>query len=53
MPRPQIEEPQPSVTRNETYRMEDAGLFEGKRVELLEGRIFEIPPMKRLTPRPC
>ena len=47
MPRPQIEEPQVHLwTRNETNRMEDAGLFEGKRVELLEGRIFEIPPMK-------
>lgn len=44
---PQIEEPQVHLwTRDEMVRMEDAGLFEGKRVELLEGRIFEMPPMK-------
>jgi len=47
MPTPRIEEPQVHVwTRDEMVRMEDAGLFEGKRVELLEGRIFEMPPMK-------
>jgi len=44
---PQIEEPQVHLwTRDEMVRMEDAGLFEGKRVELLEGRIFEMPRMK-------
>ena len=44
---PQIEESQVHLwTRDEMVRMEDAGLFEGKRVELLEGRIFEMPPMK-------
>ncbi|MCI0421231.1 MAG: Uma2 family endonuclease [Acidobacteria bacterium] len=44
---PQIEEPQVHLwTREETYRMEDVGLFQDKRVELLEGRIFEMPPMK-------
>ena len=44
---PQIEEPQVHLwTRDEMVRMEDAGLFEGKRVELLEVRIFEMPPMK-------
>ena len=40
---PQIEEPQVHLwTRDEMVRMEDAGLFEGKRVELLAGRIFEM-----------
>jgi len=44
---PQIEESQFHLwTRDEMDPMEDAGLFEGKRVELLEGRIFEMPPMK-------
>lgn len=44
---PQIEESQVHLwTRDEMDPMEDAGLFEGKRVELLEGRIFEMPPMK-------
>ena len=28
--------------------MAEAGLFDGKRVELIEGRIFEMPPMKSL-----
>ena len=42
-----IEEPQVHLwTRDEYSRMADAGLFDGKRVELIEGRIFETPPMK-------
>jgi Uma2 family endonuclease len=42
-----IEEPQLHLwTRDEYSRMADAGLFDGKRVELIEGRIFEMPSMK-------
>ncbi len=33
-------------TRKDYYRMLDAGLFKGKRVELLEGVIVAMPPMK-------
>jgi Uma2 family endonuclease len=42
-----IEEPQVHLwTRDEYSKIADAGLFDGKRVELIEGRIFEMPPMK-------
>jgi Uma2 family endonuclease len=44
-----VEEPQVHLwTREEYNRMAEAGLFDGKRVELIEGRIFEMPPMKSL-----
>jgi Uma2 family endonuclease len=33
-------------TRAEYYRMADAGLFREHRVELIEGEIFQMPPMK-------
>jgi Uma2 family endonuclease len=33
-------------TRAEYYRMLGAGLFRGQRVELIEGVIFQMPPMK-------
>jgi Uma2 family endonuclease len=33
-------------TRAEYYRMGDAGLFREQRVELIEGEIFQMPPMK-------
>jgi Uma2 family endonuclease len=33
-------------TRAEYYRMADAGLFREQRVELIEGKIFQMPPMK-------
>src|SRR5947208_15853969 len=33
-------------TRAEYYRMADAGLFREQRVELIEGEIFQMPPMK-------
>ena len=32
-------------TRDEYYKMAEAGLFEGKHVELIEGRIIEMSPM--------
>ena len=38
---------QPTVhrfTRDEYYRMADAGLFEGRRVELIEGEIIDMAP---------
>jgi Uma2 family endonuclease len=31
-------------TRDEYYKMGDMGLFDGKRVELIEGKIFEMGP---------
>jgi Uma2 family endonuclease len=34
------------LTRGEYRELFDAGHFEGKRVELVNGRIYEIPPMK-------
>lgn len=33
-------------TREEYYRLAETGFFEGKRVELIEGEIFEMSPMK-------
>jgi Uma2 family endonuclease len=33
-------------TREEYYRLAETGFFEGKQVELLEGEIFEMSPMK-------
>jgi Uma2 family endonuclease len=42
-----ITEPQVHLlTRVEYYDLVDAGYFQGRRVELLEGRIFEMPAMK-------
>lgn len=35
-------------TRDEYYKMADAGLFEHRRVELIEGRIFDMSPMGSL-----
>jgi Uma2 family endonuclease len=35
-------------TRGEYYRMAGAGLFEGKHVELIEGRVVEMSPMGSL-----
>lgn len=35
-------------TRGEYYRMAEAGLFEGKHVELIEGRVVEMRPMGSL-----
>ena len=32
-------------TRDEYFKMAEAGLFEGKHVELIEGRIIEMSPM--------
>jgi len=32
-------------TRDEYYRMAAVGLFEGRRVELVEGQVIEMPPM--------
>src|SRR6185503_17019182 len=32
-------------TRDEYYKMAEAGLFAGKHVELIEGRIIEMSPM--------
>src|SRR5262245_10283276 len=34
------------VTAEEYWRMVDAGLFEGRRVQLIEGVIVEMSPMK-------
>ena len=33
-------------TREEYYRLGDAGFFEGERVELLDGEIWTLPPQK-------
>lgn len=33
-------------TRDEYYKMAEIGFFDGKRVELIEGEVFEITPMK-------
>jgi Uma2 family endonuclease len=33
-------------TRDEYYRMGEMGWFDGQRVELIEGRIVEMPPQK-------
>jgi Uma2 family endonuclease len=33
-------------TRREYYRMADLGLFDGQRVELIEGTIVQMPPQK-------
>ncbi len=41
-----VEPRQKRWTRAEYYRMLDAGLFRGRRVELIEGVIFQMPPMK-------
>lgn len=35
-------------TRDEYYKMAEAGLFGGNRVELIEGQIVEMSPMKSL-----
>ncbi|HSK71189.1 MAG TPA: Uma2 family endonuclease, partial [Pyrinomonadaceae bacterium] len=35
-------------TQEEYYRMGELGFFDGKRVELIEGEIFEMTPMKSL-----
>jgi Uma2 family endonuclease len=35
-------------TRDEYYRMGDAGLFEGQRVELIDGEIVQMAPQKDL-----
>jgi Uma2 family endonuclease len=35
-------------TRDEYYQMAELGFFHGKRVELIEGEIIEISPMKSL-----
>ena len=35
-------------TRDEYYQMAELGFFDGKRVELIEGEIIEISPMKSL-----
>jgi hypothetical protein len=38
-----VEEPRPvRWTRGEYYRMVEAGLFDGTRVELIEGAIIEM-----------
>ncbi len=33
-------------TRSEYYRMAEAGLFEGRHVELIEGQVIEMSPMR-------
>ena len=33
-------------TRDEYYQMADLGWFDGQRVELIEGRVVEMPPQK-------
>jgi Uma2 family endonuclease len=39
-------EPRPKLwTRKEYYRLYDLGFFAGKRVELIEGEIIDMPPM--------
>lgn len=35
-------------TRDEYYKMAELGFFDGKRVELIEGEIIEMSPMKSL-----
>ena len=35
-------------TRDEYYKMAELGFFHGKRVELIEGEIIEMSPMKSL-----
>lgn len=35
-------------TRDEYYKMAELGFFDGKRVELIEGEIIEMTPMKTL-----
>ena len=35
-------------TSAEYHRIAEAGLFEGKRVELIEGTVMQMPPMSRL-----
>ncbi len=35
-------------TRDEYYKMAELGFFHGKRVELIEGEIIEVSPMKSL-----
>ena len=32
-------------TRDEYYKMAEAGLFDGKHVELIEGQVIEMSPM--------
>ncbi|HVT82103.1 MAG TPA: Uma2 family endonuclease [Phycisphaerae bacterium] len=42
-----FEMPQPHrFTREEYYRLNDLGFFEGRRVELIEGEIVEMAPQK-------
>lgn len=44
--RPLVHEPQAlRWTKAEYYRMGEAGLFEGKRVELIDGEIIEMQPV--------
>lgn len=41
-----VREPTPYLwSRDEYYRLAELGFFEGKRVELIEGEVFEMPPM--------
>lgn len=41
-----VVEPAPYLwTREEYYRMAELGLFEGKRVELIEGQVIQMTPM--------
>src|SRR5688572_15390783 len=43
----QLSEPQiHRWTRQEYYRMADAGLFHDRRVELIEGEVVDMPPQK-------
>ncbi len=43
------DEPQPiKWTQENYYRMAELGFFQGKRVELIEGEIIEMAPMKSL-----
>lgn len=40
-------EPRPMLwTRDSFYRLSQAGYFDGRRVQLVEGRIIEMPPQK-------
>jgi Uma2 family endonuclease len=44
-----LAEPQVHLwTRSEYYKMAEVGLFEGKHVELIEGRVIEMSPMGSL-----